>query len=38
MVIQEGNEIGDRPFEVNVVLPERVIGIDEQVLSRRDLL
>src|ERR1017187_9078083 len=37
MVIQKGDEIGDRPLEVDVVLPERVIGVDEQVLVGQDL-
>src|ERR1035441_7082417 len=37
MMIQEGNEVGDRPLEVDIVLPERVIGIDEQILARREL-
>ena len=32
-VIEKRNEIGDRPFEINIVFPERVIGIDEQSLG-----
>lgn len=31
-MIEERDEIGDRTFEVDVVLPKRVIGIDEQRL------
>ena len=36
-MIQEGDEISDRPLKVNVVLPERIIGVDEQVLTRQYL-
>ena len=32
VVIQERNEVGDGPLEVDIVLPERVIGIDKQRL------
>ena len=32
VVIQERDESRDRAFEVNVVLPERIVRIDEQVL------
>ena len=32
-MIEEGDELGNRSLEVNVVLPERVIGIDEQGLG-----
>jgi hypothetical protein len=32
-MIEERNELCDRPFEVDVVFPERVIGIDEQNLD-----
>ena len=31
-MIQERDEVGNRPLEVDVVLPERVIGVDEQRL------
>ncbi len=37
VVVQEGNKLRDRPFKVDIVLPECVIGIDEQVLAGRDL-
>jgi hypothetical protein len=33
MMVQKRNEIRDGALEVNVVLPERVIGIDEQRLG-----
>ena len=29
MMIEERNEVGDRPLEVNIVLPERVVGVDQ---------
>jgi len=32
-VIEKRNELSDRPFEINVVFPQRVIGIDEQSLG-----
>jgi hypothetical protein len=32
-MVEKGNKFRDRPFEINVVFPERVIGIDEQRLS-----
>ncbi len=38
VVVQERDEIGNRPLKVDVVLPERVIGVDEQVLARRNPL
>jgi hypothetical protein len=31
-MVQKRNEIRNGPLEVNVVLPQRVIGIDEQGL------
>ena len=31
-VIEVGDEAGDRSLEVDVVLPERVVGVDEQGL------
>jgi len=31
-VIQKRNKIGDSAFEINVIFPERVIGIDQQRL------
>jgi hypothetical protein len=34
VVVEKGNEIGDCPLEVDIVFPERVIGVDEQVLAR----
>jgi hypothetical protein len=33
-MIQKGNEIGNRPLEIDVVLPERVIGIDQERLAK----
>ena len=33
MVIEKRNEAGDRPLEVDVVLPERVVGVDQEGLS-----
>ena len=32
-MIEKGNELGDRPFEIDVVFPQSVIGIDEQCLG-----
>jgi hypothetical protein len=32
-MVEERNELGNRPFEIDVVFPERVIGIDEQSLG-----
>jgi hypothetical protein len=32
-VVEERNKFYNRPFEINVVFPERVIGIDEQSLG-----
>ena len=31
-VVQIGDEAGDGALEVNIVLPERVVGVDEQGL------
>ncbi len=33
VVIQKRDEAGDGPLEVNVVLPERVVGVDEEGLG-----
>src|SRR5581483_10907339 len=33
VMIQEGNEAGDGALKVDVVLPERIVGIDEESLS-----
>src|SRR5579859_7570211 len=38
MMVQKRNEIRDGALEVNVVLPERVIGIDEQRLGAIGIL
>src|SRR5208282_2502486 len=32
-MVEERNELGDRSFEIDVVFPERIIGIDEQSLG-----
>ncbi len=32
-MVEERNELCDRPFEINVIFPERVIGIDKQRLG-----
>src|SRR5664279_3289349 len=37
MMIQKRDEVGDRPLEVNIVLPERVVGVDQEVLAGGDL-
>ena len=34
VVIQEGDEVRDRSLEVDVVLPQRIVGVDEQDLGR----
>src|SRR5437660_12925360 len=31
-MIQERDEVGNRPLEIDVVFPERVVGIDEKML------
>jgi hypothetical protein len=36
-VIQVANECGDRALEVNVVSPQRVIGVNEQGLAGEKL-
>ena len=33
VVIQKRNELGDGPFKVDVVFPERVVGVDQQGLG-----
>jgi hypothetical protein len=33
-VIQEGDKLGDRTLEINVVFPECVIGVNHQRLAR----
>ena len=30
-MVEERNKLGDRPLEIDVIFPERVIGIDEKV-------
>ncbi len=32
-MIEERNEAGDGPLEVNIVLPESVVGVDEEGLG-----
>jgi hypothetical protein len=32
-MIQKRNKIRDGPLEVNVIFPERIVGVDEQRLS-----
>src|SRR5208282_2748181 len=32
-MVEERNELCNRPFEIDVIFPERVIGIDEQSLG-----
>ena len=32
-VIQEGNKIRDGALKIDIVLPESVVGVDEEVLS-----
>ena len=32
-VVEKRNEIGDRAFEIDVIFPQSVIGIDEQSLG-----
>ena len=34
-VVEVGDERGDRALEVNVVLPQRVVGIEQEGLSGR---
>jgi hypothetical protein len=33
VMIQKGNEIRDRALKVDVVFPERVVGVDQEVLG-----
>ena len=35
LMVEKGDEAGNRPLEVNVVFPERVIGVDEKGLGFR---
>ena len=35
-MVEKGNEVGNRALEVDVVFPERVVRINEQVLAGRD--
>jgi hypothetical protein len=35
MMVQERDKVGDGALKVNVVFPERVVGVYEQVLRRR---
>jgi hypothetical protein len=35
LMIEKGNEIGDGSLKVNVVFPQRVVRIYQQVLRRR---
>jgi hypothetical protein len=32
-MIEERNELLDGPLEINIVLPERVVGVDEEGLG-----
>jgi hypothetical protein len=32
-VVEKRDELGDRPFKINIVFPERVIGVNEQSLG-----
>jgi hypothetical protein len=38
VVIEERDEVGDGALEVNVVLPQGVVGVDEEVLAGRDAM
>ncbi len=33
VMVEERDEIGNRPLEVNIVFPKGVVGVDEQVLA-----
>jgi hypothetical protein len=35
VVIEKGNEARDRPLEVDIVFPERIVGVDEEGLGRQ---
>jgi hypothetical protein len=35
LMVEVGDERGDRPLEVDVVLPESVVGVDEQCVTGR---
>src|SRR6516162_6584688 len=37
-MVEKRDEVGNCPLEIDVVLPKRVIGIDEQILAGRELL
>ena len=34
MMVQERDKVGDGALKVNVVFPERVVGVDQQVLRQ----
>ena len=36
VMVEEGNEVGDGALEVDVVLPQRIVGVDQQILAGRD--
>ena len=38
MMVEEGDEVRDSALEVDVVFPERVVGVDEQILAGRRAL
>jgi hypothetical protein len=33
VVIQKRNELRDRPLEIDIVFPERIVGVNEKVLG-----
>src|SRR5580658_10958335 len=38
VMIEKGNEARDRPLEINVVFPQRVVGVDEEGLGGQSFL
>jgi hypothetical protein len=35
VVVKKRNETGNGPLEVDIVLPKRVVGVDEEVLGKQ---
>jgi len=37
VVVEKGNKLGDRALKVDVVFPERIVGVDEKGLGEQAL-
>src|ERR1700728_2243586 len=38
VMIQEGDEVGDGPLEIDIIFPKSIVGIDEKVLAGREAM